>query len=129
MDRQIKAEKAWVIPYRISEKLQGFSMDTVRPLSLADVIHLMTQPEPLHRFFDKMSGFFQPGVQWISNEYADDAARLGLCATDASVEQVIYKARALYPELPEMIGLPSWQTGRNWPSCQIRRSRFAGSSR
>jgi hypothetical protein len=32
MDRQIKAEKAWLIPYRIFEKLQGFSMDALQHL-------------------------------------------------------------------------------------------------
>lgn len=66
MDRQIKGEKAWLIPYRISEKLNGFSMNTLRNLSRADVNRLMTQPEPLHRFTDKMSGFFQLAVQHIN---------------------------------------------------------------
>jgi endonuclease III len=43
-------------------------------------------------------------------------ARLGLCAVDAKVEQVIYKARALYPEFPGMMDLASWEIGRSW--CQ-----------
>jgi endonuclease III len=76
MDRQVKAEKAWLIPYRISEKLHGFTMDTLCPLSRADVNRLMTQPEPLHRFVDKMSEFFQSAVQRIRNDYAGDAARI-----------------------------------------------------
>jgi len=179
MDRQVKAEKAWVIPYRISEKLGGFSMDTLRPLSRADVKNLMTQPKPMHRFVDKMSGFFQSAVQRISTEYAGDAARiwtgkpssaeviyrflefdgvgpkigsmatnilarefkvafadyfsidisadvhvrrvftrLGLCAANATVEQVVYKAKALYPEFPGMMDLPCWDIGRNW--CKAR---------
>ncbi len=76
MDRQIPAESAWLIPYRISEKLDGFSMETLCQLSRADVNRLMTQPEPLHRFVDKMSGFFQAAVQRISEHYAGDAARI-----------------------------------------------------
>lgn len=76
MDRQVKAEKAWLIPYRISEKLHGFSMDALCLLSRVDVSRLMTQPEPLHRFVDKMSGFFQSAVQRISIKYANDAARI-----------------------------------------------------
>ena len=52
MDRQMKAERAWLIPYRISEKLGGFSMKDLYHLSRAEVIRLMSKPEPLHRFVD-----------------------------------------------------------------------------
>jgi len=175
MDRQIKAEKAWLIPYRISEKLGGFSMTTLCQLSREDVNRLMSRPESLHRFVDMMSGYFRSAVQRISDQYASDAsriwagspssaevvyrflefdgvgpkigsmaanilarefkipfgdffsidisadvhirrvfARLGLCAFDASVEQVIYKAKALHPEFPGIMDLPCWQIGRNW---------------
>lgn len=163
MDRQIKAERAWLIPYRIAEKLRGFSMETLCQLSPADVKLLMSQPEPLHRFIDTMSGLFQSAVQRISSQYANDAARiwtgsppsaevvcrflefdgvgpkigsmaanilardfkipladyfsidisadvhirrvfarLGLCARDATVEQVIFEAKALHLECPGM---------------------------
>lgn len=179
MDRQVKAEKAWLIPYRISQKLYGFSMEVLGPLSRADVSRLMSEPEPLHRFVDTMSALFQSAVQRIKNQYAGNAARiwtgspssaevvyrflqfegvgpkigsmaanilarefkmpfadyfsidisadvhvrrvfsrLGLCAADATVEQVIYKAKALHPEFPGMMDLPSWEIGRNW--CKAR---------
>jgi endonuclease III len=179
MDRQIKAERAWVIPYRISEKIGGFSMDALSALSRADVKGLMTEPEPLHRFVDTMTDHFHSAVQRIKNNYAGEAARiwagrpssaevvyrflefdgvgpkigsmaanilareykipfadyfsidissdvhvrrvfarLGLCAADATVEQVIYKAKALHPEFPGMMDLPSWEIGRNW--CKSR---------
>ena len=51
-------------------------------------------------------------------------ARLGFCAANASVEQVIYKARALYPEFPGMMDLPCWEIGRNW--CKSRDSECDG---
>jgi len=175
MDRQIKAEKAWKIPFLISEKIKGFSMDALGALSLADVIRLMTKPEPLHRFIDVMPGNFYAAIQRIKKSYAGDAARiwagrpasaevvyrflefdgvgpkiasmaanilarefkipfedyfsidisadvhvrrvfarLGLCAADASVDQVIYKARALYPKFPGMMDFPCWEIGRKW---------------
>ena len=41
-------------------------------------------------------------------------ARLGLTAGEASVEQVIYKARTLHPDYPGIIDLPCWKIGRNW---------------
>ena len=41
-------------------------------------------------------------------------ARLGICPENASVEQVIYKARSLHPEFPGLIDLPCWEIGRKW---------------
>jgi endonuclease III len=46
-------------------------------------------------------------------------SRLGLCGIDATVEQVVYKAKSLYLEFPGMMDLPSWEIGRNW--CKARR--------
>ena len=33
MDRQINAEKAWLIPFQLSQRLGGFSFDFLRSLS------------------------------------------------------------------------------------------------
>ena len=179
MDRQVITKKAWLIPYRISDKLGGFSIEALSQLSRADVNRLISQPEPLHRFVEKMSRCFHSAVQLICNQYAGNAARiwsgspssaevvyrflefygvgpkigsmaanilarefkmpfadyfsidisadvhvrrvfarLGLYAPDATVEQVIYKAKALHPKFPGMMDLPSWEIGRNW--CKAR---------
>lgn len=179
MDRQVKAETAWLIPYSISQKLNGFSMEILKKLSLEDVRCLMSRPKPLHRFMDKMSGFFHSAVQRICNHYSNKAiniwtgnpssaevvyrflefegvgpkiatmavnilardfkipfsdhysidisadvhvrrvfGRLGLCEPDATIEQVIYKARSLFPEFPGLMDLPCWEIGRNW--CKAR---------
>lgn len=184
MDRQIKAEKAWLIPYRILEKIGGFSIEALSALSRADVNRLMMEPEPLHRFINTMSDNFHSAVNRIVSNYAGVAAhlwtgrpasaevvyrflefdgvgpkiasmaanilardfkisfadyfsvdisadvhvrrvfaRLGLCASNATVEQVIYKDRALHPEFPGIMDLPSWEIGRNWcksrsPECE-----------
>jgi len=160
MDRQIKAEKAWIIPYRISEHLGTFSMREVVKLTREQVADMMSGPERLHRF-DTMSDLFHLAIQRIAIQYSGDAARiwkgkpssaevvyrflefegvgpkiatmaanllarifkipfadyfsidisadvhvrrvfsrLGLCPSDASIEQITYKARALHPHLP-----------------------------
>ncbi|GIW81206.1 MAG: hypothetical protein KatS3mg105_3013 [Gemmatales bacterium] len=176
MDRQIRAERAWLIPYRISERLgNDFSMEILINLSEADVARLMSQPEPLHRFVETMSGLFYSAIQHIWSKYKGNAAliwsghpssaevvyrflefdgvgpkiasmaanilardfkipfadyfsidisadihvrrvfaRLGVCPGNPTVEQVIYKARALHPEFPGMMDLPCWEIGRNW---------------
>lgn len=175
MDQMWNAEKAWLIPYKLSEKIGGFAMQMLLQLSRDDVIRLMTKTEPLHRFAEKMAGFFHSAVNRIDARYGGDAsqiwrgkpssaevvyrflefdgigpkiasmaanilardfkipfsdyfsidisadrhvrrvfARLGLCAENPTVEQVIYKARALFPEFPGMMDLPCWEIGRNW---------------
>ena len=175
MDKQIKAELAWLIPYRISTKLGGFEFSVLEGLSEDNVKDLMTKPEPLHRFPDKMSTEFYRAIERISIKFNGDSSaiwsdkpssakvvyeflqfdgvgpkiatmaanilarelkvpfsdyysidisadihvrrvlhRLGLIKKGASVEQIVYKARALNPEFPGLIDLPLWEIGRNW---------------
>jgi endonuclease III len=76
MDRQIKTERAWLIPHRISERLGSFSLDALSRLSRADVKRLMSKPDPLHRFVDMMSELFKSAVQRIIGCYEGDAARI-----------------------------------------------------
>jgi len=176
MDRQMRAEKAWLIPYRISERLGNkFTMETLSTLSKEDVERLMSEPKPLHRFVDTMSRVFYSAIQHILSKYKGNAAliwsdhppsaevvyrflefegvgpkiasmaanilareckipfadyfsidisadihvrrvfaRLGLCPENPTVEQVIYKARALYPVFPGMMDMPCWEIGRRW---------------
>ncbi|MCO5051683.1 MAG: iron-sulfur cluster loop [Verrucomicrobiae bacterium] len=178
MDRQIKAEKAWLIPYELAardSKLAGFSMEALEKLSLAEVQSLMLNPKPVHRFVEIMSKVFYSAIRHIKEKYRGDAsriwrgrpssaevvyrflefdgvgpkianmatnilvrgfkiqfadyasidisadvhvrrvfARLGLSASNASVEQIIYKARALHPEFPGIMDSPCWEIGRNW---------------
>jgi endonuclease-3 len=50
--------------------------------------------------------------------------RLGLTAFEASLEEIVYKARALSPEYPGIFDYPCWEIGRNWchaknPACHV----------
>lgn len=72
MDRQIKAERAWLIPFRFMEKLGNFSMETLLKESESDIQNLMLNPEPLHRFVDIMSGCFFKAVRRIEEQYGSD---------------------------------------------------------
>jgi len=175
MDQQIKAERAWLIPFLLKEKLGSFTMDTLLNQSEPDVRRLMTEPECLHRFVDRMAGFFFRAVQRIAHQYNSDASliwndrpssatvvyrflefdgvgpkiasmaanilardfkvefsdyfsidisadvhvrrvfgRLGLTSPDASVDQLIFRARGLHPEFPGLMDFPAWEIGRNW---------------
>lgn len=175
MDQQRKTELAWLIPFRFKQKLGDFKMETLASLSEREIQRLMSKPEPLHRFPDRMSRFFFLGVQRIAENYKSDAsemwahhpssaavvyrflefdgvgpkiatmaanllardfkirfadyysidisvdvhvkrvfARLGLTSKDASVEQIIFKARSLSPEFPGLLDSPTWEIGRTW---------------
>ncbi len=76
MDRQIRAERAWLIPYRISQALGGFSFELLRALSLDEVRRLLTVPQLLHRFPEEMSRNLHNAIELISTEYDGDAARI-----------------------------------------------------
>jgi endonuclease III len=75
MNRQITAEKAWRIPYLVSQKIGGFSMEALSALSREDICKLMSNP-PLHRFVEMMSECFYKAVQRIAGQYAGDASRI-----------------------------------------------------
>jgi len=76
MDRQIRAERAWIIPHTFSKKLGGFKFATLAQLTLQDVQNLMTKPEPLHRFSDDMSRNFYEATRRIGDRYEGNAARI-----------------------------------------------------
>ncbi len=89
MDRQIRAEKAWLIPYRISERLGGFAIETLASLSPSRVTDLLTRPAPLHRFISTMSGYFHAAVQRIHQEYGGDASLIW--SGEPSSAEVVYR--------------------------------------
>lgn len=185
MDQQVKAERAWMIPYRFHQKLGSFSMEALLNLSEADIRRHMTEPVILHRFVDKMARFFFRAVHRIADQYQSNAAliwndrpssatvvyrflefdgvgpkigsmaanilarefkvpfsdffsidisadvhvrrvfgRLGLTPSDASVQQLIFRARGLHPEFPGLMDFPAWEIGRKWcrpanPACDL----------
>jgi len=176
MDLLVDYERAWLAPYKISQKLNGeFSIEILSQLFPEEVNELMSKPEALHRFPGKMSDRFYRAVKRIANVYKGDAARiwtgrpssgevvyrflefdgvgpkiatmavdilardfgiefadrssidvspdtqvcrafarLGLCPPEPTVEQVVYKARALYPEFPGIMDSPCWEIGESW---------------
>jgi uncharacterized HhH-GPD family protein len=76
MDRQIKAELAWLIPHLISEKLGNFKIQTLAALSASRVEELMTDPAPLHRFPMEMSKNFYSAIQTVAEKYEGVASNI-----------------------------------------------------
>ena len=76
MDRQIKAEKAWIIPHRFRERLGSFEVEELRHLTETEIQKLMSEPKPLHRFVDDMSRNFYEAIGLISENYGGNAANI-----------------------------------------------------
>ncbi len=188
MDRQMKAELAWMIPYRISQLFGDFSMKTLASKSKSKYVAIFRKHK-LHRFPESMGKVFYDAVQRIHAEYADDASgiwanrpssasvvcrflefngvgikiatmatnilarqykvpfsdcysidvspdvhvrrvmyRMGLVRKDATIDEIIYKARELCPEFPGIIDFSLWNLGRGTcnaihPDCEHCRVR------
>jgi len=76
MDRQIKAEKAWSIPYNIKEVLKGdFSIEKLRNLKLEEYKNIFNTHK-LHRFKDDMAEIFYKAVFQIEKDYDKDASKI-----------------------------------------------------
>lgn len=72
MDRQMKAEAAWMIPYKIFQIFGDFSMKTLASKSETEYVKVFRKYK-LHRFTDNMGKVFYDAVQRIHHNYADDA--------------------------------------------------------
>lgn len=75
MDRQIKAERAWLIPYEISKEIGGFEFSKLLLLDLNKTKEIFER-KSLHRFNNVMAKYFYSAVQRIHADYNDDASNI-----------------------------------------------------
>ncbi len=75
MDRQIKAERAWLIPYEISEEIKNFEFSRLLRVNQEDIIEIFKR-KSLHRFNKVMGENFYLAIQKIHNNYQDDVSNI-----------------------------------------------------
>lgn len=75
MDRQIKAEKAWLIPYEMKKRIGSFRFNILQDLSVSSINKHMTKPKTLH-WLSIMSKYFYLAIQKIKDEYNGDASKI-----------------------------------------------------
>lgn len=75
MDRQVRAERAWLIPYEISKEIGGFKFSKLLKLN-PDQIKKIFKKKNLHRFNDTMSKNFYLAIRKIYNNYNGDASNI-----------------------------------------------------
>ena len=75
MERQIKAERAWLIPYEISEEIKSFEFSTLLRVNQEDMIEIFKR-KSLYRFNEIMAKNFYLATHKIHNNYQDDASNI-----------------------------------------------------
>ncbi len=88
MDKQIKAEKAWLIPFEVCKHFNAFEMSELINVSKHDIEEFF-MAKKLHRFNKEMSAVFYEGIQRIHTVYQDDASRIW--ADKPSSATVVYR--------------------------------------
>lgn len=76
MDRQMKAEKAWLIPYKLKKRLGHFEFQYLSSLGEKEIYKAMTEPTPLHRFNKLMSYNIVSAIRQIKKSYKSNAANI-----------------------------------------------------
>lgn len=74
MDRQMKAEKAWLIPYKVYREIGDFTFSTL--FSNLDKIKEFFKREKPTRFYKIMVKDFCSAIQRVQNDYNGDASRI-----------------------------------------------------
>ncbi len=75
MDRGIKAEKAWQIPYKIHKEIGSFEFSKLLSLQQKRLKKIFRK-NSLHRWNNKMAECFYSAVQKIHNDYNGDISNL-----------------------------------------------------
>jgi endonuclease III len=87
MDRRVDYKIAWLVPYKISQKIGDFSIDRLLHVSheeLREHFDGLKLPYP-----EKMCGVFYSAIQRIVSEYAGDASRIW--ANEPSSAEAVYR--------------------------------------
>jgi len=88
MDRQIKAERAWIIPFEIKERLGSFKFQDLIEVSKADYIKIFNDLK-LHRFNNTMAIVFFEALELINVKYGGNAS--SIWANEPSSASVVYR--------------------------------------
>jgi len=79
MDRQIKAQLAWKIPYQLKQRLGSFDFQTLYSLCHKEpdsIYELVIKPTKLHRYSDTMTKNLISAIKIIADEYEGDASKI-----------------------------------------------------
>ncbi|HPS30689.1 MAG TPA: iron-sulfur cluster loop [bacterium] len=75
MDRRIKAERAWIIPYKLKKSIGSFDIDILAGISQDRYSNTFSKKN-IHFMNKEMAKVFFEGIQRIKNQYSGDASNI-----------------------------------------------------
>src|SRR5580698_3319040 len=76
VDRQVRAERAWMVPLLIKHRLGSFEMRDLELLSEQRWLSLLRHPVPAHRMPETMARVLHRATHRILTAYEGDASRI-----------------------------------------------------
>lgn len=73
MDRGIKAERAWIIPYLVCKRFNKYSMKELVTINKEEIVNWFIENKP-HRYNEDMGKIFYEAIHMIHDKYNDDAS-------------------------------------------------------
>ncbi len=86
VDYQMPAERAWILPYRLKERLSGWGPEYLANNS-SEVLAAFAEPPKLHRFPNQTPRFVVAGSRRVIDDYHGEAASIWSDAPTAAVLQ------------------------------------------
>ena len=74
VDRQVAAERAWLLPYELAQRNRTFEIEALRTLTEQDWLRLLSDPSPLHRFPPTMATVLFRATHRLAERYQSDAS-------------------------------------------------------
>ncbi|MBI4504107.1 MAG: iron-sulfur cluster loop [Chloroflexi bacterium] len=103
MHRQVRAESAWIIPYKIAQRRGSFEFSLLSTLGLKDVLDLMAGPPPLHRFPETMAKNLHSALARIAGEYHGNASEIWAeCPSSATIVRRFLEFDGVGPKIATM---------------------------
>ena len=108
VDRQIKADRAWVLPYLLSQRIGSpgeprFDFCTLLELSEDEILAHMEGPPSLHRFTQKMSQYIHAALHHIADKYEGSAENIWSgCPSSASLVYRFLEFKGIGPKIATM---------------------------
>ena len=75
MDKQVPAERAWAIPYKVYKELGNFDIDFLASVSLDEYKEMFTNGG-YHRFNNDCATEFYEAIHKIKDDYEGDASMI-----------------------------------------------------